>query len=153
MHGGKTSLIIFLSIIVFVALAFLYSKSQDKELINTNQDPQYLIEARKNIIGVWYQENATDNVWEFKIDGKLICKNGDNQRRTLSFKIANISPICGYEVEVDEGKETMYLITTEEDGTKECGDLSFPVGYQNKKNCLGSLGYTSIDSRTIFNKK
>lgn len=90
-------------------------------------------------------------------NGTLVCKYEGTIQSTLSYKIVNTSPICGYKVEVDEGKETMYLITTEEDGTEECDDLRFPSGYpsdyQNKKICLTALGTASIDAATIYNKK
>jgi len=157
MQAGKISLIVLCSIIAIAAFAFVYATRQSKEQTKTNQDPQYLIEARKNIIGIWYQEDYPNNVWEFTTNGTLICKNVNNRQKIFAYKIVNTSPICGYEVEVDEEKETMYLIKTEEDGTEECDDLAFPSGYpsdyQNKIICLTALGTASIDAAIIFIKK
>ena len=157
MKYKKTFFILLTVSIAITAVVFVFSNNHRNKQNATSQDPQYIIEARKNIIGIWYQEGHPDNVWEFTTNGTLVCKNVDNQQKNLSYKIVNTSPICGYKVEVDEGKETMYLITTEEDGTEECDDLSFPSGYpsdyQNKKICLTALGTTSIDAATIFNKK
>ena len=157
MKYKKTFFVLLTVSIAITAVVFVFSNNHRNKQNATSQDPQYIIEARKNIIGIWYQEGHPDNVWEFTTNGTLVCKNVDNQQKNLSYKIVNTSPICGYKVEVDEGKETMYLITTEEDGTEECDDLSFPSGYpsdyQNKKICLTALGTTSIDAATIFNKK
>ena len=157
MKYKKTFFILLTVSIAITAVVFVFSNNHRNKQNATSQDPQYIIEARKNIIGIWYQEGHPDNVWEFTTNGTLVCKNVDNQQKNLSYKIVNTSPICGYKVEVDEGKETMYLITTEEDGTEECDDLSFPSGYpsdyQNKKICLTALGTASLDAATIFNKK
>ena len=157
MKYKKTFFILLTVSIAITAVVFVFSNNHRNKQNATSQDPQYIIEARKNIIGIWYQEGHPDNVWEFTTNGTLVCKNVDNQQKNLSYKIVNTSPICGYKVEVDEGKETMYLITTEEDGTEECDDLRFPSGYpsdyDNKKICLTALGTTSIDAATIFNKK
>ena len=57
MHAGKISLIVVCSIIAIAAFAFVYANRKSKEQTKTNQDPQYLIEARKNIVGVWYEED------------------------------------------------------------------------------------------------
>ena len=157
MKYKKTFFILLTVSIAITAVVFVFSNNHRNKQNATSQDPQYIIEARKNIIGIWYQEGHPDNVWEFTTNGTLVCKNVDNQQKNLSYKIVNTSPICGYNVDVDEKLETMYLITTEEDGTEECDDLSFPSGYpsdyQNKKICLTALGTTSIDAATIFNKK
>ena len=157
MKYKKTFFVLLTVSIAITAVVFVFSNNHRNKQNATSQDPQYIIEARKNIIGIWYQEGHPETVWEFTTNGTLVCKNVDNQQKNLSYKIVNTSPICGYKVEVDEGKEPMYLITTEEDGTEECDDLSFPSGYpsdyKNKKICLSALGFTSIDAITIFNKK
>lgn len=156
----KHKKLFFILLTVFItisAVALVYSNSQRNKVNASFQDPQYLIEARKNIIGIWYHENYPNNVWEFTTNGTLIIKNGNNPQKILAYKIVNTSPICGYEVEVDEEKETMYLIKTEEDGTEQCDDLAFPSGYpsdyQNKIICLTALGTASIDAARIYIKK
>jgi hypothetical protein len=152
MHGVKTSLIVLLSIIVFAAFAFLYSRSRDKELINTNQDPQYLIEARKNIIGVWSSDDFPENTWEFKANGELkITRDTNGVIYKYSYKIVNISPICGYDVDVDEQEKTMYVVQkNKEDGRESCSELRFfPV---NKRIGLWSLGM-GANGNSTFSKK
>ena len=157
MKYKKTFFILLTVFIAITAVAFVFSNNHRNKVNTSFQDPQYIIEARKNIIGIWEHEEYPDFVWEFTTNGTLVCKNEGKIQKTLSYKIVNISPICGYNVDVDEKLETMYLITTEEDGTEECDDLRFPSGYpsdyQNKKICLTALGTASIDAATIFNKK
>lgn len=149
MHGVKTSLIVLLSIIVFAAFAFLYSRSRDKELINTNQDPQYLIEARKNIIGVWYDVESPLDVVEFTQDGiviyrnkelitekaqdgTIIYRNRDLPEGKAKYKIINTTPICENDVYVNESKKTMFLVETDDDGFEFCYYFWIGVDDDNK---------------------
>jgi hypothetical protein len=155
MHGVKTSLIVLLPIIVFAAFAFLYSRSRDKELINTNQDPQYLIEARKNIIGVWYDVESPLDVVEFTQDGIVIYRNKElktekDQNGTIIFrnhdlpegrakyKIVNTTPICGSNVYVNESEKTMFLVETDDDGFEDC--FYFWIGERDGKLAFTRMG-------------
>ena len=72
MHAGKTSLIVVCSIVAIAAFTFVYANRQRKEQTNSNQDPQYLIEARKNIIGVWETEDVPGFLVEYRSDGTMI---------------------------------------------------------------------------------
>jgi hypothetical protein len=77
-------------------------------LYNTFQEPQYILEARKNIVGVWYQEDNPTTWVEYTISGTEHM-HGEGYDKKCDYKIVNTTPICGEDVEVDEGKETMYL--------------------------------------------
>ena len=72
----------------------------------------------------------------------------DNQQKNLSYKIVNTSPICGYKVEVDEGKKTMYLQS--KDGDYEfCQEIIY---IDNKQLNLSRVGPYS-PRVTIYLKK
>ena len=142
MHAGKISLIVVCSIIAIAAFAFVYANRKSKEQTKTNQDPQYLIEARKNIVGVWYEEDNPKNWVEYTIGGtELIHKDGYDSK--FRYKIVNTTPLCDEEVEVDINKETMYLQSTYEDDKFElCREIIFidkkqlnlaPVGMYNNR--------------------
>ncbi len=115
------------------------------------QEPEYITQAKKNIIGVWYQEDASTNIWEFKENGTLICRSDEEPTETLTYKIVNTTPICGKDVDVDEKRETMYLITKDADGIEECSDLAFHKNKSAKMN-LWTIGMTA-DAITVFIKK
>lgn len=138
-------------IIVITTVAVVYSKNDNQVLNTISQEPVYITEAKKNIIGVWYQEDASTNIWEFKENGTLICRSDEEPTETLTYKIVNITPICGKDVDVDEKRETMYLITKDADGIEECSDLAFHKNKSAKMN-LWTIGMTA-DAITVFIKK
>ncbi len=138
-------------LITIATVAVVYSRNIKKIPITTVNEPHYITEAKKNIIGVWYAEESPTNIWEFKEDGQLICRFENNPAEILTYKIVNMTPVCGKDVEVDEKKETMYLITKDEDGVEECSDLAFHKNTTSKMN-LWSVGMTA-DAITVFIKK
>jgi hypothetical protein len=138
-------------IIVITTVAVVYSKNHNQTLNATSQEPAYITETKKNIIGVWYQEDASSNILEFKENGTLICRNDGEPAITLTFKIVNTTPICGQDVDVDEKKETMYLVTKDADGIEECSDLAFHKNKIAKMN-LWTIGMNA-DAITVFIKK
>ena len=133
---------LFFLIITSTAIVFSRGGLKNSDVAYTNQDPQYLIEARKNIVGVWYEEDNPKNWVEYTIGGtELIHKDGDDSK--FRYKIVNTTPLCDEEVEVDINKETMYLQSTYEDDKFElCREIIFidkkqlnlaPVGmYKNR---------------------
>ncbi|WP_439505311.1 hypothetical protein [Sediminibacterium sp.] len=138
-------------IIVITTVAVVYSKNHNQTLNTTSQEPVYITQAKKNIIGVWYQEDASTNIWEFKENGTLICRSDEEPAETFTYKIVNTTPICGQDVDVDEKRETMYLITKDADGIEECSDLAFHKNTSAKMN-LWTIGMTA-DAITVFIKK
>lgn len=138
-------------IIVITTVAVVYSKNHNQTLNTTSQEPVYITEAKKNIIGVWYQEDASTNIWEFKENGTLICRSDEEPTETLTYKIVNTTPICGKDVDVDEKRETMYLITKDADGIEECSLMYF--GENSKTEVyFWSVGMT-VDATRGFVKK
>lgn len=117
-----------ISLLVFVVITtvvVVYSKANNQTINTISQEPEYLTEAKKNIIGVWYAEDNPTYIWEFKENGTLINRSDSDPSRTQTYKIVNTTPICGQDVEVDEKKKTMYLITKGEDGIEECSLMYF----------------------------
>jgi hypothetical protein len=131
MYGGKTSIIVLFSIIAIAFFTFEYSKSRGKELVNENQDPQYLIEAREKIVGVWYEVDNPNNIIELNNVGLMFYRNENEPEERCSYKIINTTPICGKEVLVDETKKTMYFIETDNDNIDACYSLKI---FQNDDN-------------------
>ncbi len=137
--------------ITYSKLNLIYSKKHNQTLNNTSQEPVYITEAKKNIIGVWYQEDGSTIIWEFKENGTLICRSDEDPAETLTYKIVNTTPICGKDVDVDEKRETMYLVTKDAAGIEDCSDLAFHEKTKAKMN-LWAIGM-SAEAITVFIKK
>jgi hypothetical protein len=143
----------FTVISLITTFAVVYSKNHNQVLNTSSQEPEYITQAKKDIIGVWYQEDEFSNILEFKEGGTLICRNAGEPALTFTFKIVNTTPICGQDVEIDESKETMYLVTKDENGLVHCDKLYFK-GNQNQRMHLWSLGgRLSPDAISVFIKK
>lgn len=143
----------FTVISLITTIAVVYSKNHNQVLNTSSQEPEYITQAKKDIIGVWYQEDEFSNILEFKEGGTLICRNAGEPALTFTFKIVNTTPICGQDVEIDESKETMYLVTKDENGLVHCDKLYFK-GNQNQRMHLWSLGgRLSPDAISVFIKK
>jgi hypothetical protein len=170
MQAGKISLIVLCSIIAITAFAFVNANRKSKEQTNSNQDPQYLIEARKNVIGIWYDVESPLDVVEFTQDGRVIYRNKEliteklqdgtivHRNRSLpemtaKYKIVNTTPICESNVYVNESKETMFLVETDDDGFEEC--YYFAIGVDdNNKPVLGISGVgANGNSHRAYRKK
>ncbi|MFM7357903.1 MAG: hypothetical protein ACKO1T_04925 [Sediminibacterium sp.] len=169
MRAGKISLIVLCSIIAITAFAFVYANRKRKEQTKTNQDPQYLIEARKNIIGVWYDVESPLDVVEFTQDGRVIYRNKElieekdqngnviYRNRDLpegraTYKIVNTTPICGSNVYVNESEKTMFLVETDDDGFEEC--FYFWIGERDGKLAFTTMGVgANGNSQTAYIKK
>lgn len=122
----KKSLFIGLTVIISITtVVVVYSKANNQTINTISQEPEYITETKKNIIGVWYAEDNPTYIWEFKENGTLITRSDSDPSRTQTYKIVNTTPICGQDVEVDEKKKTMYLITKGEDGIEECSLMYF----------------------------
>jgi hypothetical protein len=147
MKQKKIFFIVLTTFITITAVAFVYSIVYKNRLNNTFQEPQYILEARKNIVGVWYQED-NPKIWvEYTISG-IEHMHGEDYDEKMDYKIVNTTPICGEDVEVDEGKETMYLQCN--DGDYEfCQEIIY---IDNKKLNLSPVGPYS-PRVTIYLKK
>lgn len=140
-------------VIVITTIAVVYSKNDNQVQNTISQEPAYITQAKKDIIGVWYDEEFPTTIWEFKEDGKLICHTRNNLPINRTYRIVNTTPICGQDVEVDESKETMYLVTKDANNLVNC-DILYFKGNQNQKMHLWSVGgRLSPDAITVFIKK
>jgi len=149
MQAGKSSLIVVCSIVAIAAFAFVYTNRQRKEQTKTNQDPQYLIEARKNIIGVWETEDVPGFLVEYRSDGTMIKKYPGSSEEIERFKIINTTPVCGEDVDVDMSKQTMYIQETDDDNDDFCQQIYF---ISDKQLVVGPLGMFS-HKRTAYRKR
>ena len=148
----KTNLSKFISItaiILISAVAFVYSKNSIVSLDNTFQDPQYLIEARKNIIGVWETDDVPGLLVEYRSDGTMIKKYTGSPEEIVRFKIINTTPVCGEDVDVDISKQTMYIQETDDDNDDFCQRIYFIT---DKQLVVGPLGMFS-HKRTAYRKR
>ncbi len=144
--------VISLSVFILITtVAVVYSKNHNQTLNTNSPEPAYITEAKKKIIGAWYDQDFPSIVWEFKGDGTLICRSDEEPAETLTYKIVNTTPICMKNVEVDEKKKTMYVITKDKDGFEACYDLHFHVTTNTKMN-LWAIGM-SADGISVFVKR
>lgn len=124
MKQKKIFFVVLTTFITITAVAFVYANIYKNRLNNTFQEPQYIIEARKNIVGVWYlKENPTTWV-EYSISGTEHM-HGEGYNHVREYKIVNTTPICGEDVEVDEGKKTMYLQCSNGDDDELCQEIIY----------------------------
>jgi hypothetical protein len=148
MKYKKTFFVILTTFITITAVAFVYSNIYKNRLNNTFQEPQYILEARKNIVGVWYQKD-NPTIWvEYTISGTEHM-HGEGYDKISDYKIVNTTPICGEDVEVDEGKETMYLQCTSAAGDELCQEI---ISIDDKQLNLSPVGPFSPQV-TIYLKK
>lgn len=153
MRLNKTFFAVLTFIFAITTVAVVYSKYHNQVLNTSSQEPEYITQAKKDIIGVWYQEDEFSNILEFKDGSTLICRNAGEPALTFTFKIVNTTPICGQDVDVDEKRETMYLVTKDADGIKECSEIYFDHEKSNARMKLWALGRTAADGMSFFVKK
>ena len=170
MKNRKIVLIVFSVFSVIISAALVFSKGYRSNLNVTNQDPQYLIEARKNVIGVWYDVESPLDVVEFTQggiviyrnkelrtekdqNGTIIYRNHDLPEGRATYKIVNTTPICGKDVYVNESKETMFLVETDDDGFETCYYFAIGVDDNNKPALTKSGVGANGNSHMSFRKK
>lgn len=132
MKNKRILLIVLPAIFIIASAAVVFSNNFRNKLTATFQEPQYLIEARKNIIGVWYDKEDPKSTVEFNKDGSMIYRYENEPDERISYKIVNTTPICGKEVLVDETKKTMYFIETDNDKIDGCYSLKIFENDDNK---------------------
>jgi hypothetical protein len=169
MKNRKIFLIGFSLFLIIASAALVFSKSYLSNLNVTNQDPHYLIEARKNIIGVWYDVESPLDVVEFTKDGiviyrnkelitekaqdgTIIYRNRDLPEGKAKYKIINTTPICGKDVYVNESEKTMFLVETDDDGFEDC--FYFWIGERDGKLAFTRMGVgANGNSQMSYRKK
>lgn len=170
MKNRKIFLLVFSLFSIVISAALVFSKDYRSNLHVTNQDPQYLIEARKNVIGVWYDVESPLDVVEFTQGGIVISRNKElrkekDQNGTIiyrnhdlpegraMYKIVNTTPICGKDVYVNESEETMFLVETDDDGFETCYYFAIGVDDNNKPALTKSGVGANGNSHRAFRKK
>ena len=88
MKYKKTFFVVLTIFITITAVAFIYSNTYKNRLNNTYHEPQYILEARKNIVGVWYQEENPTTWVEYTISGTEHM-HGEGYEEKGSYKIVN----------------------------------------------------------------
>jgi hypothetical protein len=132
MKNKKILLIVLSTILIIASAAVVFSNNLRNKLTATFQEPQYIIEAREKIIGVWYEKDNPNNILELNNVGFVFYRNENEPEARYSYKIVNTTPVCGKEVLVDETKKTMYFIETDEDNIDGCYSLKIFENDDNK---------------------
>lgn len=132
MKNKKILLIVLSTILIIASAAVVFSNNLRNKLTATFLEPQYIIEAREKIIGVWYEKDNPNNILELNNVGFVFYRNENEPEKRYSYKIVNTTPVCGKEVLVDETKKTMYFIETDEDNIDGCYSLKIFENDDNK---------------------
>ena len=132
MKNKKLLLIVLSAIFIIASAAVEFSNGNLNKLNATFQEPQYIIEAREKIIGVWYEKGNPNNILEVNNVGFMFYRNENEPEERYSYKIVNTTPVCGKEVLVDETKKTMYFIETDNDNIDGCYSLKIFENDDNK---------------------
>lgn len=103
--------------------------SNSEKLINNSfsQAPAYIIEQRKNIVGLWINEfDSTDRI-EFRSNGTGVLRYASEPAEHFNYQIVNTTPQCGYQLTQEQVKSSSFLQTYEpEDATiMECKEIKF----------------------------
>jgi hypothetical protein len=131
MKNKKLILVVLPAILIIASAVLVFSNNIRNKFTATFQEPQYIIEAREKIIGVWYEKDNPNNIMELNNVGFVFYRNENEPEKRYSYKIINTTPICGKEVLVDETKKTMYFIETDNDNIDACYSLKI---FQNDDN-------------------
>ena len=72
--------------------------SESVKLTNDSfsQVPAYIIEQRKNIVGLWINEYDSKDRIEFKRNGMGVIRYASNPAEYFNYRIVNTTPQCGY---------------------------------------------------------
>lgn len=117
----------FTVISLITTIAVVYSKNHNQTLNTTSQEPAYLIEQRKNIVGLWVNEYDSKDRIEFKSNGTGVIRYASEPAENFNYQIVNTTPQCGYQLTKEQIKTSSFLQTYEpEDATIiECKEIKF----------------------------
>jgi hypothetical protein len=115
----------FTVISLITTIAVVYSKNHNQTLNTTSQEPAYLMEQRKNIVGLWVNEYDLKDRIEFKSNGVGSEKYDLDPPELFNYQIINTTPLCGYNTEVNELKKTSYLQITYQNN--QSGTLCYDI--------------------------
>jgi hypothetical protein len=105
----------------------VYSKNHNQTLNTTSQEPAYLIEQRKNIVGLWINEYDSKDRIEFKSNGTGLIRYASEPTENFNYQIVNTTPQCGYQFTQDHLKSLSFLQTYEpgDAANMECKEIKF----------------------------
>lgn len=92
-----------------------------------SQVPAYIIEQRKNIVGLWVNEYNSNDRIEFKSNGTGVVRYASEPPENFNYQIVNTTPQCGYQLTQDQLKSSSFLQTYEPEdaSTMECKEIKF----------------------------
>lgn len=125
MKNSKKILILLVLILFPVISIILYSKSHNITNQSLSEVPDYLIEQRRNILGIWVNESDPKDRLEFKSNGVGSEKYDLDPPELFNYQIINTTPLCGYNTEVNELKKTSYLQITYQNN--QSGTLCYDI--------------------------
>lgn len=103
--------------------------SESVKLANDSfsQVPAYIIEQRKNIVGLWVNESNPKDRLEFKKNGTGVICYASEPAENFNYQIVNTTPQCGYQLTQDQLKSSSFLQTYEPEdaSTMECKEIKF----------------------------
>ena len=120
MHG-------FLWLILSILVVDDFSESVKLTNNSFSQAPAYIIEQRKNIVGLWVNEYDSKDRIEFKSNGTGVIRYASEPVENFNYQIVNTTPQCGYQLTKEQLKSSSFLQTYEpEDATiMECKEIKF----------------------------
>lgn len=112
-----------------------------------SQVPAYIIEQRKNIVGLWINEYDSKDRIEFKSNGTGLIRYASEPAENFNYQIVNTTPQCGYQFSQDQLKSLSFLQTYEpkDAANMECKEITFlsqerliyvPVGYNPENRVI-----------------
>lgn len=123
--------------------------SESVKLTNDSflQVPAYIIEQRKNILGLWVNESNPKGRLEFKQNGTGVIRYASEPPENFNYQIVNTTPQCGYQFTQDQLKSLSFLQTYEpkDAANMDCKEITFlsqvrliyvPVGYNPEKRVI-----------------
>ena len=94
MKNKKLILVVLPAILIIASAVLVFSNNIRNKFTATFQEPQYIIEAREKIIGVWYEKDNPNNIMELNNVGFVFYRNENEPEKRYSYKIINTTPIC-----------------------------------------------------------
>jgi hypothetical protein len=95
-----------------------FSKSVKFNNDSFSQVPEFIIEQRKNIVGLWVNEYDSKDRIEFKSNGTGVIRYASEPVENFNYQIVNTTPQCGYQLTQKQLKSSSFLQTYEpEDAT------------------------------------
>ncbi len=117
----------FLCLILSIFAVDDFSESVKLTNDSFSQVPAYIIEQRKNIVGLWVNDSNPKDRLEFKSNGKGVIRYASEPAENFNYQIVNATPQCGYQLTQDQLKSLSFLQTYEPEdaSTMECKEIKF----------------------------